>query len=252
MSKEMFFSSPAQLNDPFDCRIPLNFYGGTDEEIKSEWLANASERYPHLQGRALTKRINKDITRYSKIRDNPSKRDKTEEYIARDLLKGFGLFSMSANRQCILLWSHYADAHKGYCVGFNTNMLKRDFISVRPTNNPKSVCALFPVSYTHSYPQLSCFGTKEEKIRNLNRALTTKSNVWQYEEEYRLIIMNESNIAITFNEDAVNSVILGALMEESGRKLLLGSLRKWRKIPNVFQAVKSRRAFGLDFCSITI
>lgn len=41
-------------------------------------------------------------------------------------LKSFGVVSFSKRNDSILMWSHYADSHKGFCIGFHTKIEFRD------------------------------------------------------------------------------------------------------------------------------
>ncbi|MBV9575704.1 MAG: DUF2971 domain-containing protein [Gammaproteobacteria bacterium] len=41
------------------------------------------------------------------------------EYVHNQL----GILSLSSCNDSILMWSHYADFHKGFCIGFKTNSL---------------------------------------------------------------------------------------------------------------------------------
>jgi Protein of unknown function (DUF2971) len=78
--------------------------------------------------------------------------------------KRCGMLCFSKHWNNPLLWSHYADKHRGMCLGFeiDENTLK-------------------PVTYVSDRPELLMPPTEE----SINQLLFTKFEDWQYEEELR-------------------------------------------------------------------
>ena len=76
----------------------------------------------------------------------------------------------------MLMWSHYADSHKGICLEFNTD--KNDAV-------PNIFEKLYRVEYTKNYPKIN-FVT-EEKSEFYRKVYATKYHDWRYEHEYRAI-----------------------------------------------------------------
>src|SRR5262249_39812283 len=77
------------------------------------------------------------------------------------------LCSLAGNCTNILLWSHYADSHRGLCIEFDTSV--------------EHFGVAYKVKYERDYPVLDLHSGLELA------ALLYKSDVWQYEEEYRMI-----------------------------------------------------------------
>jgi hypothetical protein len=88
---------------------------------------------------------------------------------------------MSRSWQHPLLWGHYADKHKGICLGFEVQ--DENFFE--------------PVNYVDSRPTLKDFGCSslsEIKESQMRQILFTKWDAWAYEEEYRAYVsLNESD-----------------------------------------------------------
>ncbi|MGO8086870.1 DUF2971 domain-containing protein [Rhizobium leguminosarum] len=84
----------------------------------------------------------------------------------------FGLLCMSTTWQEPLLWSHYADKHKGMCLGFDVDDTHWE-----------------PVRYRAARPSLNYYSVSDFTELS-DDALTdirlTKFNAWRYEREYRL------------------------------------------------------------------
>ena len=82
----------------------------------------------------------------------------------------FGIVSFTKNPSNILMWSHYADHHRGCVVALETSLVWNDEL-------------IYPVNYRSSRVLFTGEGPEKE-----NEALAlTKSPDWCYEEEYRMI-----------------------------------------------------------------
>ena len=92
------------------------------------------------------------------------------------------MLCFSENFNNILMWSHYADNNKGFCLEFNTNKI----------NTRK----LYPVMYEKEPPCLPDLYNKCQKglvditlLQNIY--ITTKYKNWVYEKEWRYIDSKE-------------------------------------------------------------
>lgn len=80
--------------------------------------------------------------------------------------KETGFICFSEDWQNPLLWGHYAENHKGICLGFDVkdeHLKKVKYVKQRLDNS-------------------KCYAKKKEKL------LTTKFSHWSYEKEHRMII----------------------------------------------------------------
>jgi len=76
----------------------------------------------------------------------------------------FGMLCFSKHWHNPLLWSHYANKHRGMCLGFDVDRR-----------------GIKPISYLRSRPLLKIPPT----IEDINRLLFSKFIDWKYEEEWR-------------------------------------------------------------------
>jgi hypothetical protein len=86
----------------------------------------------------------------------------------------------------ILLWSHYANSHKGYCIEYSTIDILNTF-----------QCCLLPVIYQSNIPGLIDLVSNNIEIELLPyyialKSITSKSNLWEYEQEWRIIHSHET------------------------------------------------------------
>lgn len=97
----------------------------------------------------------------------------------KDIAKEKGILCFSKNRTNPLLWSHYADKHKGICLGFKI-----------PENR------LIKIKYTNfRFPHSKELKELDERSEDfMNKLLRTKFKPWRYEREYRMCVPLEEKI----------------------------------------------------------
>jgi len=95
--------------------------------------------------------------------------------LARDEAdKAHGIICMSTSWQEPLLWGHYADKHKGICLGFD--VVKEDWKKVR---------------YVKSRPTLQSLGVStllDMSDEQWETVSLTKFKAWSYEREFRRLV----------------------------------------------------------------
>jgi hypothetical protein len=152
----------------------------------------------------------------------------------------------TANDQSLLMWSHYADHHKGAILTFDSD------------NVPSILDRAKPVRYITDFPQDdNLIETVTSHLKRafdgeslIERTLLTKSQEWSYEQEYRVIVpvtdRNEDGLVVVPPESLV-SVVLGCRMSKTERAELAQAALK--TFPNVLvrNAVRSVKGFRLDY-----
>lgn len=157
-----------------------------------------------------------------------------------------------------VMWSHYAQEHKGFCVKYSTNfsnLPNREIIE----------CGLFPVMYTSRIQKLMLQDLKNIKLSNKKfmttssilkkayKALITKSKFWNYEKEWRLIISEENDVHLTNNTLPflnVESIYMGCRIDDNIKVSLVKFAMS--KGINIYQAKQSNETFQLDFFDIDL
>jgi len=109
-----------------------------------------------------------------------------------------------------LMWAHYADAHRGICVGVH-----RAFFS-----------DVVPVRYPERVPRLAPNLPKKKK---LTAAFLTKRAAWAYEREWRLIGLDhvsEENRYVQLRDGVIKQIIFGARTSRDDRDWIF----QWLKL----------------------
>ncbi|MDD5089047.1 MAG: DUF2971 domain-containing protein, partial [bacterium] len=163
----IWFSSPLDLNDPYDCQLSMNPFG-----TKEEWRAFLTNTLPVGENTHVSK---EELIRHyiddRQIHNDPDYAKKLFQRIFDEMRSKIGVCCFSRVWDSIPMWSHYADGHKGVCVEYDS---ERD----------KNLANLFMVNYCNEYPTVGVHDTKETIS---SRFLTSKASAWGYEEEYRLV-----------------------------------------------------------------
>jgi len=78
-----------------------------------------------------------------------------------------------------ILWSHYANNHKGVCIEFTPNY----------KNEKSPFFELEPVTYSSKIPRPRT-GSRDDVECYLKTILKTKAKCWEYEKEWRVVRLN--------------------------------------------------------------
>jgi len=124
----------------------------------------------------------------------------------------------------MLMWSHYANNHKGMVLEYDfTELYSKEFLEL--------FLGLHPVHYNDKLLNLNDYENVKEKINLSTLAAISKSNEWLYENEWRILIKQkeyESGIEVPFIKP--QRIILGARVNQV-HKIFLSVEAKERKIP---------------------
>lgn len=93
---------------------------------------------------------------------------------------------LSESCDSVLMWSHYANNQKGICIEYDFESIKK---------NPLYHC-IFPVCYTETPIDVYNFVIEEKNSNSIETgiliSILNKSKNWEYEKEWRLILLDES------------------------------------------------------------
>lgn len=221
----LYWPSPLQFNDPFDC-APAQIYEGS----KQEHARNAQRSAVRL-GRGRPRHERRQMKRQALARSPKQIVDVMREANSQ-MLKNVGVCSMSAINDHILMWSHYADAHAGICLGFSPSLEAIDF-----------ACA-FPVVYQKKRPVINLIQRSKGEYL-LQKVLLTKADFWAYEQEWRLIDQNSGPTLRRFPAPSLTALILGARILPEDREVVLDAVRQIHANPRLFQANNDPNEFRL-------
>ena len=215
---QLYCSSRTQFNDPFDCSA-LSLEGISPKRLEEFIDRRAMEEFNELSVK----------DRLKKARELKLNTAEQIQRMTQELADYLGILSLSAKRDNILMWSHYANSHQGFCLEFDT--AKAPFSSAHRVHYQRKRRA-YDLSTVH------------EKT-NAENLLLTKYVDWRYEQEWRLIV-EKGGAIYAWPPDALTGVIFGCRMSETDKAKVKNWINQSRCSPILYQAKLSSHRFRLD------
>jgi len=204
-NNELYFSNPNGFNDPFDC-LPILSLDLTQNEY-SEYLNDLYKREMPEASRTERKAIIKTIVKDKTQNHHSLKFKKLLDLHMSNFVNNTGVLSLSVNFKHVLMWSHYADSHKGICLRFKAPSTESFF------------CRAKKVIYQKDRPIVNFI--KERYDRKPDNALITKADFWSYEEEWRIIDHIKGYGVQIFPGELLDGIIFGVKISDENRKKVL-------------------------------
>lgn len=179
-NEKIYLSNPYNFNDPYDSAFSIDI-----EKLKEDIKKNSEQK---LKEQIIDNKIreagvdpncvnNKEIMYKDKNIDMDIMDgflDENQQFFYDYYVKNrrkFKVSCLSEIHDSILMWSHYANQHQGFCIGYDTSEIEE-----------KIKKQLFPVFYHETFFPLINVDISDKKLN-----LLIKYKDWRYEREWRLI-----------------------------------------------------------------
>lgn len=232
------YTCPLEFNDPFDCR----------PSYSREALRKVGDTKKELLN-AAAKRLG--LSPAERIREKRKLAKKIENYVGTDefveaTLSRIGVVSLSTDPANILMWSHYADFHRGFVVGFKIPLFGTRKQGLEGGYN------LIPleVNYSQTRPEVHYGIDSPQAV--LQKMVFTKSDHWHYENEHRVIEHRRGPGIHAYNrERLLDSVIAGMNISKNDFQRLSDIVESLRERPKfqhlkLYKAQPSQSEYKLD------
>ncbi|CAK2377196.1 DUF2971 domain-containing protein [Vibrio crassostreae] len=204
---QLYFADPKDFNDPLDCSPSVMSDSDIHElrqilteqirkRVEAETLSSldkakaygeGAEAHASKMGRQAAEAEVANIAYYATDPDYNGTVEECESWlltvgIQRELLKQYdkGICCFSSSDLNPLLWSHYGDQHRGFCVGYSLNR------SPKP-NLHKVNYGSNRIVHTSAIAKAMIEGNQEYQQNLDENVLLRKAPPWSYEEEWRLL-----------------------------------------------------------------
>ncbi len=205
LKSKAIFSSRKNFNDLFDSKI--HFQKPTAQELK-ELRNNCNKE----KKRIIAQWINK-----GKITVVGRDALKKAEQDFNKLTDSYLFYCVSGTCTNNLMWSHYANSHKGFCIEFKSSHVAAEKITYQREIPTIELAEIIAIAGTSSVP--------DRLVEKIWSALKVKLQEWEYEDEYRFQLSNsglgnnlkpgEKFLIVPYQSDFVKSVIFGCKMTEA-------------------------------------
>jgi hypothetical protein len=149
-----------------------------------------------------------------------------------------GVICFSDNMSSPLMWAHYAEKHKGMCLGFEIPALRDDWDNsiIRP---------MWYETERLKFELAKIQASADERFAFIRALLHTKARAWEYEREYRMMAdLKEKQANGFYYVDFGPSMVLREVIIGCRSKLLPPQVAsKLRGLPASVKVYKARAGF---------
>lgn len=215
---QLWFSAPKDFNDPFDCKLVPQI--------------SSTKSFAYAMAQRQTEFNSNNVDVEKAIAQTPN----VQDYVKKatfNVMNRCGILSLTKMNDDILMWSHYADNHKGICLEFDVTQ-DYDFFTY-------PIC----IDYQTTYPIVD-LATNDMKVY-VKKLLKTKFIEWSYEKEVR--IYKTPKGLHSFNPKALRNVYFGCKIDDVTKKEVYNTIRSKQEFLHVgfYVAKENENVYKIDF-----
>lgn len=205
--------------------LVYKYRSGTENDIKAlennqYWSSSIEQLNDPCEAITDTKKVKKFLNYIGQKVGAKTKEDydlindNTDEVLSMN--NKMGIYSLSKTPLDELLWAHYANSHKGYCIEYDLDILLK--------NDGGNHVHSFPVLYSNKPPNIGFWDIiKNEKNSMIKKFAFHKSKRWEYEQEHRIVT---SKIGLnSYNPKALKSIYFGLKISQSDKSQIINLLQ---------------------------
>jgi|688.fasta_scaffold381387_1 hypothetical protein len=232
---EIYFPKPSSFNDPFDCRPSFSFEA-TKAEMTKYYRGLVKKYMSGLNREHRREEARNKLGDWERSPRNPKTLRRVTELHTEQITENIGVLCLSEVCEDILMWSHYADSHRGVCLEFDgcfeffANAQKVDYPPTRPRINP----------------------FRQNPTEMMEAALLTKAEHWKYEREWRIVQYKSGPGIKHFPPESLTGIILGAQISDIDAKRVIGWAESRVHPIRVLRASADETSFSLKFEEVLI
>ena len=150
-----------------------------------------------------------------------------------DIFKNIGVCCFSKNNKSLLMWSHYADSHRGFCLEFDPNQ--------EPFSKAKKV------TYQSNIPEVDSdlLFSEEEDNEAIDKFLSFKSKDWDHEKEWR-IFHKESNKSYQYPRNSLKAIYFGLRTDQTDIEIICSVVKTHNPDVKFFRMKRVENQFGIE------
>jgi len=231
-SESIYFNSPLNFNDPFDCNMALKICAPYLEEIPfiKEFLLEETQE---SDGAAKIESMSEgEIAAMGMVLAENYMKDRKSWPFA-----SCGICCFSETNDNLLMWSHYASSGKGFCLEFDSSREPFDRIQ--------------PVKYVDAPPELNFKRVfTVDKLYLLDALFCTKSIHWSYEKEWRIFHQDASR-AENYPTSSLTGVYFGPEVDDSYAEIICLILQGQHPHIKFYKGARSNESYKVDFKEVS-
>lgn len=229
----LWFSKIADFNDSFEGRFKIKKKYPNLFQTYEQANYFYSEILEYMVNNGLSKENIEELERHDDLQErieiifnfftDPIKQSVEKMFFS----EGYCCFSKGDEKilRNSLMWSHYANGLRGYCLGFDEKKLQVSLSSLNQLDTDLHFC---PVEYSKKIPILDLYSqinafllekSADYEIEDFHlKVRATKASAWKYEREWRAISVKHGTHK--YAPDSLVEVFFGEKMPTDKRKLI--------------------------------
>lgn len=266
-------SSPILFNDPFDVQTGAQFPFGLDSlpatlQNRLAELVVSPTRPAIIENDAWGKSI---LICWERFQRGQASLERIQEFIHpyfqalvpglemllhelrtqwEDHVTKMRVFCVAEEKDNLLMWSHYAEGHKGVVLEMRVLPDEDNMLCVA---EPVQYCSTPPTILTEQDWISHLLGGFDLKIdRIFHRYANSKSEVWAYEKEWRIWGMVPEYspamyIDYALRKSELSAVYLGAKIEAEAKARITSAIDRNYRDARIWQGVRISKEYKLEF-----
>ncbi len=176
----LFFQSPANFNDPYDCKVVIN--PCTYEEWETGLKRAVREEFPQMSESELLREFEQQ-----KAAGSPTRSIERYKRIIEGAKDRFGVFCLTDNPLDMLMWAHYGDKHAGICFQIDVKLCWQTLWGSKVNTD------IGHVNYVREIPHINFLQSwmseeQDSALRQVQEITFSKWDKWASENEIRILI----------------------------------------------------------------
>src|SRR3990170_6529595 len=198
LDKYLWFSGHKELNDPLEFKVKYTRDKNSIKYSADSFVKIISKLEPYKNSPEAVEGSRMMLNDYPELMEVFYRHHFESES------NKLGIYCFSEVPNDILMWSHYADSHKGVLIEFD---LVKLFTTLR--NKNKGIAFEFDsINYVNCLPELNIGLIHKDEIRaEFKKMFFTKLDKWKYEREFRLLSTIKGKIS--FDTKSITGIIKG-------------------------------------------
>lgn len=224
----IWLSSPKCFNDPYDCK-PV-YEEMSENEKKELCKIQLKHETPRMASDEIDEAVEVKFTKEDcdrlvteRIRILINKIDSTRIFCTSELYKS------------VVMWSHYADVHRGICIEFDTSKI------------PEGT-SFHIVNYEHERPSIHLLRDLEILGK---KTVSFKSREWAYEKEWRMVLLPLDNCKscrreLSIDPGLITGIIFGEQISDDDLKRVIAWCRPLKLQPKLYTTSLDDKLFQIN------
>jgi hypothetical protein len=242
----LWYASPSEFNDPFDCNLRIHVSDSTDkewmhylnEQIREHPLSEFPVEHKSLKIAKKNKQWKIDRSYCENVGDPTLKLNRERSSV----------LCLSSKGNSIPMFSYYADSHRGIAVEFSFGDENVPCGVDYSAFDAKGI-VFGKVKYHDSFPDLN-FHRLAGTVDLTKNIIFAKHFEWKHEDEYRIFRRGHMPSSVKFDKSLMTRVVFGCKTTPDDISLVKNWLSGWPTEVVISKAIESTNNFDLKIVDL--